>query len=165
MWRYIRSLARISLIMASIISGFGIFTAILMLFMPARINGWLLLLMCLSFAFAVFAVCMLPAIHFCWMIRRQEKLGLPFPTEEPRRISSDWTGTCLTQDWLIYAGIHALHHSQIAAIHGKRVNPGRNAPGHLIIVKTTYGRTYRWHLSQRNTKIIRDWFKAHQAAS
>ena len=163
--RYIKDLSRISLMMAALISGIGIFIAILSIFVPYQVNGWLLLLMFLSFALAVYAVCMLPALHFWWMIRRQEKQGLCFPTEEPRRISRDWTGTYLTQDWLIYAGIHALHHSQIVAIHGRRVNPGRNAPGYLIVVKTVYGRTYRWHLSQRNTKVIRDWFKDHQAAN
>lgn len=164
MWRYIRSLARISLIMASIVSGSGVIMAILTLFIPSNVNGLLLLLICMGFSLAVFAACMLPVIHFLWMIRRQEKLGLPFPTDEPRCVSVDWTGTYLTPNWLIYAGIHALHHSQIAAIHGKRINPGRSAPGHLIIVKTVTGYTYRWHLSQRNTKIIQDWFKTHQSA-
>ena len=164
MWRYVKQLARISLIMASIISGCGIFMAILTLFVPSQVNSWLLLIMSLGFALAVFGVCMLPVVPFWWMIRRQKKLGLPFPTEEPRLISMDWTGTCLTEDWLIYAGIHALHHSQIAAIHGKSVNPGSYASDHLIIVKTIHGRTYRWHLSQRSTKVIRDWLRAHQSA-
>lgn len=165
MWRYIRCLARVSFIMAALVSGFGVLTGILALFIPMQPGGWQLLLMCLGFALAVFAVCMLPAIRFWWMIRRQEKAGLPFPTEEPQLISRDWTGTYLAGDWLICAGIHALHVSRIAAIHGKRVNPGRSAPGHLIIVKTTGGRTCRWHLSQRNTKVIRDWFNARKSGS
>lgn len=162
MQRYINSLARVSLIMAACAGGPAV---IISLFGLHRDNGWMLLLMCLVFSTIVFAVSMLPALRFWWMIRRQEEQGLAFPTEEPRRVSADWSGTYLTQDWLIYAGIHALHHSRIAAIHGKRINPGRSAPGHLTIVKTTTGRTHRWHLSQRDTKIIRDWLRAHQAGS
>ena len=157
--RYIRDLVRVSLIMTSCTVLPGTFISLLGLH---RENSWMLLVMCLALALAVFAVCMLPALHFVWMIRRQEKLGLPFPTEEPRRIDRGWSDTYLTQDWLIYAGIHALHYSQIAAIHGKRVNPGRSAPGHLIIVRTVNGRTHRWHLSERNVKIVRDWHKAHR---
>ncbi|MBE5810307.1 MAG: hypothetical protein E7318_05145 [Clostridiales bacterium] len=162
MKRYIKDLVRVNLIMMACVGTPALFAS---LFGLHRENGLMLLVMCLGFALAVFAVCMLPSLRFWWMIRRQEKLGLPFPNEEPRRIDLGWTGTYLTQDWLIYAGIHALHHSQIAAIHGKRINPGRFAVGHLIIVKTVNGRTYRWHLSQRNVKIIRDWLKAHQAAN
>lgn len=162
MKRYVKDLVRVSLIMVACTALPGF---IISLFGLHRENGWMLLVMCLGFALAVFALCMLPALRFWWMIRHQEKLGLPFPTEEPRRIDRGWTDTYLTQDWLIYAGFHALHYSQIAAIHGKRINPGRNAPGHLIVVKTTGGRTHHWLLSQRNTKIIRDWLQAHQAAS
>ena len=162
MKRYIKSLASVSLIIAACV---GVPGLVISLFGVHQGNSWMLPLMCLVFTAIVFSVCMLPALRFWWMIRRQEKLGLPFTSEEPRRISADWSGTYLTQDWLIYAGIHALHHTQIAAIHGKRVNPGTNAPGHLIIVKTIEGRTHRWHLSQRNTKVIRDWLKSHQAAN
>ncbi len=162
MKRYIKDLVRISLIMVACT---GLPAVVVSLFGLHRENGWMLPIMCLGFAMAVFAMCMLPALRFWWMIRRQEKLGLPFPSEEPRRIDLGWSGTYITSDWLIYAGIHALHYSQITSIHGKRTNPGRNAPGHLIIVKTVNGRTHRWHLSQHNTKIIRDWLKAHQAAS
>lgn len=161
MKRYIQNLSRVSLIIAACVGGPAL---IISLFGLYRENGWMLMVMCIGFTMKFFALCMLPAIRFWWMIRRQEKLGLSFPTEEPRGISLDWTGTYLTRDWLIYAGIHALHYSQIATIHGKRVAPGRYTSGHIIIVKTTYGRTYRWRLSQRNTKIIRDWLKAHQAA-
>ena len=162
MKRYIKDLVRISLIMVACA---GIPAVVISLFGLHLENGWMLLVMCFGLALAVFAVCMLPALRFWWMIHCQEKLGLPFPTEEPRRIDLGWSGTYITRDWLIYAGIHALHHSQIAAIHGKRVNPGRSAPGHLIIVKTVNGRAHRWHLSQRNVKIIREWLKAHQTAS
>lgn len=160
MKRYITSMARVSLVIAGCV---GVPALGISFFGLHLENGRMLPIMCLGFTAAVFAVCMLPALRFWWMIRCQEKQGLIFPTEEPRRVSADWSGTYLTRDWLIYAGIHALHHSRIAAIHGKRINPGRNAPGHLIIVKTIDGRTHRWHLSQRNTKIIRDWLKAHQA--
>ena len=162
MKRYIKDLVRISLIMVACT---GLPAVVISLFGLYRENGWMLPIMCLGFAMAVFAMCMLPALRFWWMIRRQEKQGLAFTTEEPRRISADWSGTYLTRDWLIYAGIHALHHSRIAAIHGKRVNPGRSAPGYLIIVKTTTGRTHRWHLSQRNVKIVRNWLRAHQTDS
>ena len=164
MRRYIMGLVRISAIMAGCIAGPGALIVLLTLFIPTTVSSGILLIMCLLAAVAVFGICMLPALRFIWMIRRQEKLGHSFPSEEPTCISKDWTGTYLTRDWLIYAGIHALHYSQIAAIHGRRVHPGTYASGHIIIVKTIHGRTHRWHLSQRNTKLVRDWLKAHQPA-
>ena len=158
MRRYVRELARTGLTVTAV---YGAPTLLLCLPGLRLTNGWMLLVMWLGFVGTVFAVCMLPALRFWWMVRRQTRLGLPFPTDEPRYLTRTWTPICLTRDWLIYAGIIALHHSQIAAVQGKQDTPSRFGMGHRIIIRTTYGRSYQWRLSQRNTRIVREWLNAH----
>lgn len=157
--RYLAELARTGLTVVAVCGGPVVALSLFGLRLP---NGWMLLVMALGFMLAVFAVSMLPALRFWWMVRRQARLGLPFPTDEPRCLARAWTPVCLTRDWLIYAGIIALHHSQIAAIQGMRDTPSRFGVGHRITVRTTWGRSYQWHLSQRNTHVIREWLKAHK---
>lgn len=80
MKRYIKDLARISLIITACT---GVPAFVISLFGLQCENGWMLPVMCSVFALVVFTVCMLPAIRFWWIIHHQEKQGLSFPTEEP----------------------------------------------------------------------------------
>lgn len=137
--------------------------AVLSLFVLHRHNGYMLLAMTAAFALVMFGMLMLPCIRFAAMIRRQESMGYAFEKGTPLLLSKGMTGTYLGDEWVIRAGYVALHHSQCAAVRSEPRSASRFGLHHGIVIEAMDGRVYRWPLSQRNVKIIRDWLKQKQA--
>lgn len=121
----------------------------------------MLLLMTAGLAAICFLIFMLPSIRFAAMIRRQEKTGYSFEAGEVCLLSKDMTGTYLGNEWLILAGSVALHYTQCRAVRGTPNRYGRRR--YSIIVETVDGKIYKWPLSQRNVKRVRDWLKEKTA--
>lgn len=137
--------------------------AVLSLFVLHRHNGYMLLVMTAALALVMFGILMLPCIRFAAMIRRQERMGYPFEKGTPLLLSKGMTGTYLGDEWIIRAGYVALHHSQCAAARSESRSASRFGLHHRIVIETMDGRVYRWPLSQRKVRIVREWLKQKQA--
>jgi len=128
---------------------------VLSLIMLGRKNGYLFMLMIVILAAVYFSILLLPCIRFAVMIRMQEKNGYPFETGNLRLLAKNMVGTYLGSEWLIYAGSIALHYTQCKHISGTSHETG--ILRYSIIVETVEGHIYKWPLSQRNVKIVKDW--------
>jgi len=113
------------------------------------------MLMIVILAAVYFSILLLPCIRFAVMIRMQEKNGYPFETGNLRLLAKNMVGTYLGSEWLIYAGSIALHYTQCKHISGTSHETG--ILRYSIIVETVEGHIYKWPLSQRNVKIVKDW--------
>lgn len=138
------------------------FPMMLSLFALTRSNGYILLVFVMAFALAMFSILMLPCVRFVAMIRSQERMGYPFEDGTTQFLSKEMTGTYLGDEWIIRAGYVALHHSQCAAVRGEPRSASRFGLHHGIVIETIDGHVYRWPLSQRNVKIIRNWLRQKQ---
>ena len=116
-----------------------------------------------AFALVMPGILMLPCIRFAAMIRRQERKGYPFENGTAQLIDKGMTGTYLSDEWIIHAGYVALHHSQCAAVRSESRSASRFGLHHGIVIETIDGQVYRWPLSQRKVRIVREWLKQKQA--
>ena len=132
---------------------------ILSVFALPRSNGYMLMVLVMAFALVMFSILMLPCVRFFAMIRKQERLGYPFEGGTPQLLSKEMTGTYLGDEWIIRAGYVALHHSQCVSVSSEPRSASRFGLHHGIVIKTKDGHSYRWPLSQRNVKIIRNWLR------
>ena len=144
-------------------SGSFVFPMLLSLFMLLRSNGYMLMLLVMAFALVMFSILMLPCVRFVAMIRKQERMGYPFEKGATQLIDKGMTGTYLGDEWIIRAGYVALHYSQCVAVRSEPRSASRFGLHHGIVIKTKDGHSYRWPLSQRNAKIIRNWLRQKQA--
>lgn len=160
MRRYVIELMKISAMITGIASAVP---AVLSFFVLHRHNGYMLLAMTAAFALAMFSMLMLPCIRFAAMIRRQERMGYPFENGTAQLIHKGMTGIYLGDGWIIRAGYVALHHSQCAAVRSESRSASRFGLHHGIVIETMDGHVYRWPLSQRKVRIVREWLKQKQA--
>lgn len=160
MRRYVIELMKISAMITGIASAVP---AVLSLFALHRHNGYRLLVMTAALALVMFGILMLPCIRFAAMIHRQERMGYPFENGTAQLIDKGMTGTYLGDEWIIRAGYVALHHSQCAAVRSESRSASRFGLHHGIVIETMDGQVYRWPLSQRKVRIVREWLKQKQA--
>ena len=159
MREYIVELMKVSAMITGISCAFPM---LLSLFALPRSNGYMLLVLEMACALVMFAILMLPCIRFVTMIRKQERMGYPFEEGTPQLLDRRMTGTYLGDEWVIRAGYVALHHSQCLSVSSEPRSASRFGLHHGIVIKTKDGHSYRWPLSQRNVKIIRNWLRQQQ---
>ncbi len=132
---------------------------VISVFAIGRENAYMLFIILLIGALIGFQILMLPLLRFVWMIRRQERTGVPFQADHLRQFDASMTHTYLTEDWLIHAGYVALHRSRITYIQDECDHQPRFGWRHRIFVVDADGYKFRWQMSKASIHTIFKWWK------
>ena len=162
MRRYILELARnLGLIVGGLTAGIMLLFMVIDVCMGGSGEVLRVLTMGSGVGLLLYGALMIPAIFFGRMIRRQEQMGLRLDTEV-QRVERTIVGTYLGENWLIYAGIVALHHSRIKHVEAQHTGRGTAASMTYICVETVNGWRYRWAMESAAIGRIRAWLESHK---
>ncbi len=108
--------------------------------------------------FVCVAVSALTIPRFKKMVAQQEKrYHAVFSDEGAQHLE---TTLYLSKDWLIWAGVSAIHREHIRSVRHRSVN-SRSGPSNKVTIRTADNKTYMiWCLSADNIRKIHQWWES-----